>query len=84
MSAAELAIKAAGSTTSEGDSTFMKEFDIACDALGLNKNDPALASLAYSLYLSGIILVKSIGLETTKQEYAGLLAKLDATKLPKS
>ena len=84
MSAASEVIEKIGGTTEEGDSVFIQEFNLACKALGLNKNDPALASLAYSLYLSGIIITQKINLATTRSEYAGLLAKLDATKLPKS
>lgn len=84
MSAAASVIKKVGSTSIEGDSTFIAEFNNSCRILGLDPSSGALASLAYSLYLSGIIIAQKAMQDSAKSEYAGLLARLDTAKLPQS
>ena len=71
-----------GGTTPQTDSVFVCQFNQACYRLGLDKTDPLLISLAYALYLDGIIHVGNIttGAQATKD----LLASLPTANLPQA
>lgn len=70
-----------GGTTPVTDCAFVSNFYSACDRLGLNKDDPKLISLAYSLYLDGII---HVGISCGSQLTEELLDSLPVGNLPKA
>lgn len=71
-----------GGTTTQTDSVFVRRFNKACDRLSLDKTNPRLISLAYTLYLDGIIHIGevAVGAQATKD----LLASLPVANLPKA
>lgn len=71
-----------GGTTPQTDTAFVRSFETACGRLNLEKANPLLISLAYALYLDGIIHVANVtaGAQATKD----LLASLPAANLPKA
>lgn len=71
-----------GGTNTQTDTAFVRSFKAACGRLHLEKDNPLLISLAYALYLDGIIHVANVsaGAQATKD----LLASLPTANLPQA
>ena len=71
-----------GGVSGLADTVFVRNFEAACERLGVDKTDPKLITLAYDSYLAGILHLGST--MAGSRTASDMLASLPIANLPKA